>query len=124
MVQAWAARSLNTLVYDQDGQSAGRLARRLLLPTATDFPVVRAFASGNHPRPNNPLGVKGAGEGGLIATAGVVGNARGCRASQHSERRPFIALFAQNVWRMIHAPEQDDADGRVADKVGVPSHSR
>jgi carbon-monoxide dehydrogenase large subunit len=124
MVQGLGGTLLEHLVYDQDGQLLVGSHADYLLPTATDFPVVRAFASGNHPSPNNPLGVKGAGEGGLIATAGVVGNAVAAALRTFGAPVRSLPLSPQNVWRMIHAPEQDDADGRVADKVGVPSHSR
>ena len=46
-----------------------------LLPTATDFPNIRGISLALRPCPNNPLGAKGAGEGGLIVVGGVIGNA-------------------------------------------------
>ena len=47
------------LDYDANGQLlAGNLAD-YLIPTATDFPKIRAIALENHRSPSNPLGRKG-----------------------------------------------------------------
>jgi CO/xanthine dehydrogenase Mo-binding subunit len=45
-----------------------------LLPTASDFPFIRAVALEEKPAPHNPLGAKGAGEGGIIPVGGVIAN--------------------------------------------------
>jgi hypothetical protein len=45
------------------------------MPTASDFPNIRAVALEERPSPNNPLGAKGAGEGGIIPVGGVIANA-------------------------------------------------
>ena len=53
------------------------------MPSADDFPVIRSISLGLRPCPNNPLGAKGAGEGGLIATGGAVEVSGGfCAANQ------------------------------------------
>jgi len=63
MVQGLGGAFLEHLVYDANGQLlAGNLAD-YLIPTATDFPKIRAIALENHRSPSNPLGVKGAGRG-------------------------------------------------------------
>ena len=46
-----------------------------LVPLATDYPEVRAISLEEHPSPNNPLGAKGAGEGGIIPVGGALANA-------------------------------------------------
>ena len=46
-----------------------------LMPTASDFPAIRAIALEDKPAPHNPLGAKGAGEGGIIPVGGVIANA-------------------------------------------------
>ena len=43
--------------------------------TASDFPSIRAVALEQKPSPLNPMGTKGAGEGGIIPVGGVVANA-------------------------------------------------
>src|SRR6202035_5581505 len=61
-VQGLGGAFMEDLVYDANGQLlAGSLAD-YLIPSATDFPMIRAFALQNHPSPSSPLGVKGAGE--------------------------------------------------------------
>ena len=42
-----------------------------LIPTATDFPKIRAIALENHRSPSNPLGVKSAGGGAIIIARAV-----------------------------------------------------
>ena len=46
-----------------------------LLPTAADFPAIRGEFVQLALAPGNPLGVKGAGEGGIVAVAAAVSNA-------------------------------------------------
>ena len=95
-VQGLGGAFLENLVYDETGQLlAGNLAD-YLIPTATDFPRIRAIALENHPSPSNPLGVKGAGEGGIMPMGGLMANARlptpwgrsgQCRTSYRSRPR-------------------------------------
>ena len=74
IVQGLGSAFLEHFVYDADGQLlTGSLAD--YLPTASDFPHIRAVALEDKPSPNNPLGAKGAGEGGIIPVAGVIANA-------------------------------------------------
>jgi CO/xanthine dehydrogenase Mo-binding subunit len=47
------------------------------IPSATDFPRIRAISLQHRPSPTNPLGVKGAGEGGIIPVGGLMANAIG-----------------------------------------------
>src|SRR6185369_10618273 len=66
----------NTLLeqhrYDENAQPLTTNFVEFLLPTATDMPQVR-LAHLETPSPTNPLGVKGAGEGGTIpASAAIV----------------------------------------------------
>ena len=75
LVQGLGGAFLEHLVYDANGQLlAGNLAD-YLIPTATDFPKIRAIALENHRSPSNPLGVKGAGEGAIIPMGGLMANA-------------------------------------------------
>ena len=46
-----------------------------LLPSATDFPNIRGQFMELALAPGNPLGAKGAGEGGIVAVAAAVSNA-------------------------------------------------
>ncbi len=76
MVQGLGAALLEELVYDEGGQLLTTTFMDYLLPTAAELPaevVVRVTEAA--PSPGNPLGVKGAGEGGIIAVPAAVANA-------------------------------------------------
>jgi aerobic carbon-monoxide dehydrogenase large subunit len=45
------------------------------LPTSTDVPAIDSIILEEAPSPLNPLGVKGAGEGGIVATGAALANA-------------------------------------------------
>ncbi len=74
-VQGLGGTLLDHLVYDESGQLLTGSLADYLLPTATDFPCVQAISLERSPAYNNPLGVKGAGEGGIAAVGGAVANA-------------------------------------------------
>ena len=63
------------LVYDANGQLLSGSLADYLIPVATDYPHLRAVSLEQHPSPNNPLGAKGAGEGGIIPVGGALANA-------------------------------------------------
>ena len=46
-----------------------------LSPTSTDAPPITAIFLEEAPSASNPLGAKGAGEGGIIAAGAAIGNA-------------------------------------------------
>ena len=46
-----------------------------LLPVSTGLPEITAIALEESPSKFNPMGFKGAGEGGIVAVAGAIGNA-------------------------------------------------
>jgi carbon-monoxide dehydrogenase large subunit len=71
-VQGLGGAFMEDLVYDANGQLlAGSLAD-YAIPIATDFPRIRAISLEHRPSPTNPLGVKGAGEGGIIPVGGLM----------------------------------------------------
>ena len=63
------------LRYDANGQCLTVSLADYLIPVATDYPKLRAVSLENYPSPNNPLGAKGAGEGGIIPVGAAVANA-------------------------------------------------
>jgi carbon-monoxide dehydrogenase large subunit len=74
-VQGLGATFLDEFKYGEDGQLLTGTLADYLLPLATDFPVVEALTLEDSPSKLNPLGVKGAGEGGIVAVGGAVANA-------------------------------------------------
>jgi carbon-monoxide dehydrogenase large subunit len=63
------------LAYDENGQLLVGSLADYLVPLATDFPNLHGHSLELYPSPNNPLGAKGAGEGGVIPVGGAVANA-------------------------------------------------
>ena len=72
---------LEEFVYDADGQPLAANLADYLMPTAMEMPEVELLIREDAPSPINPLGVKGAGEGGVTgagaALAGAVEQALG-----------------------------------------------
>jgi carbon-monoxide dehydrogenase large subunit len=99
-VQGLGGAFLENLVYDGNGQLlAGNLAD-YLIPTATDFPRLRAIATENHPSPSNPLGVKGAGEGAIIPMGGLMANAVANALASFGAMPNQLPLSPARIWRM------------------------
>jgi aerobic carbon-monoxide dehydrogenase large subunit len=61
--------------YDEDGQPQAITFMEYRLPTAAEVPPVDVLLSQDAPSPGNPLGVMGAGEGGINAVGAAVANA-------------------------------------------------
>jgi aerobic carbon-monoxide dehydrogenase large subunit len=68
------------LAYDRERQLPTGAVADYLLPTASDFPQIRAVPMGEHPSPIDPLGAKGAGKGGIVPVGGIIANAGPRRA--------------------------------------------
>jgi carbon-monoxide dehydrogenase large subunit len=102
-VQGLGGAFMEDLVYDANGQLlAGSLAD-YAIPTASDFPTIRAISLQHRPSPSNPLGVKGAGEGGIIPVGGLMANAvAGALFSVGAEPNE-LPLSPQCVWRLAHS---------------------
>ena len=73
--QGIGASILEELAYDSDGQLLAGTFMDYLLPTSTDVPNIESIILEDAPSPLNPLGVKGAGEGGIVASAAALANA-------------------------------------------------
>jgi carbon-monoxide dehydrogenase large subunit len=73
--QGIGATILEELVYDAQGQLLAGSFMDYLLPTSTDIPPIDSIVLEEAPSPLNPLGVKGAGEGGIVATGAALANA-------------------------------------------------
>jgi carbon-monoxide dehydrogenase large subunit len=100
IVQGLGGALLEHIVYDQDGQLLTGSLADYLLPTASDFPAIRAVALEEKPAPHNPLGAKGAGEGGIIPVGGVIANA--VAAALGVEPRD-LPLSPPRVWELVQA---------------------
>ena len=65
--------------------------------------IARVIALEDKPSPNNPLGTKGAGEGGIIPTGGVIANAVADALSSMGVEPNALPLSPPRVWELISA---------------------
>jgi len=101
VVQGLGGAFLEHFIYDENGQLLTGSFADYLMPTASDFPNIRAVALEDKPSPNNPLGAKGAGEGGIIPVGGVVANAVAAALSPLGVQPHDLPLSPPRVWQMI-----------------------
>ncbi len=100
VVQGLGGAFMENLVYDATGQLLTGTLADYLIPTATDFPRIRAIALENHPSRSNPLGVKGAGEGAIIPVGGLMANAVASALASFGAEPNELPLSPARVWLM------------------------
>jgi aerobic carbon-monoxide dehydrogenase large subunit len=101
VVQGLGGAFLEHLVYDDSGQLLTGSLADYLVPTASDFPKIRGFVMESHPSPINPLGAKGAGEGGIISVGGVISNAIADALSSLGAEPRDLPLSPPRVWQLV-----------------------
>src|SRR5882757_7234275 len=103
VVQGLGGTFLEHFIYDEQGQLLTGSLADYLMPTASDFPNIRAIALEDKPSPNNPLGAKGAGEGGVIPVGGVIANAIAAALAPLGIEPRDLPLSPERVWQLINA---------------------
>jgi carbon-monoxide dehydrogenase large subunit len=73
-LQGVAGALLEELPYDDTGQPLARSLAEYRVPTSEEAPLFETILV-EHPVPDNPLGVKGAGEAGIVGAPAAVANA-------------------------------------------------
>jgi aerobic carbon-monoxide dehydrogenase large subunit len=101
VVQGLGGACLEHLQYDNEGQFLTGSLADYLLPTASDFPNLRCVITEEYPCPNNPLGAKGAGEGGIIATGGALANAVAHALAPFGAEPRDLPLTPSKVWELV-----------------------
>jgi carbon-monoxide dehydrogenase large subunit len=101
VVQGLGGAFLEHLQYDENGQFLSASLADYLMPTATDFPNIRAIVLEDSPSPNNPLGAKGAGEGGIVPVGGVVANAVAAALAPLGVEPRELPLSPPAIWRLV-----------------------
>ncbi|HUD87014.1 MAG TPA: xanthine dehydrogenase family protein molybdopterin-binding subunit [Xanthobacteraceae bacterium] len=101
VVQGLGGALLEHFLYDENGQFLTGSLADYLMPTASDFPHIRAIALEDKPSPLNPLGAKGAGEGGIIPVGGVVANAVVAALASLGVQVHELPLSPPRVWQLI-----------------------
>ena len=89
-------------VYDESGQLTSGSMMDYAVPKASFFPSFE-LGSTETPSPNNPLGVKGVGETGTIASTPAVVNAVVDALSPFGIRHLDMPLLPEKVWRAMQA---------------------
>jgi aerobic carbon-monoxide dehydrogenase large subunit len=108
IVQGLGGTFMEHLCYDEDGQLLTASLADYLLPTAADFPAIRGEFMQLALAPGNPLGVKGAGEGGIVAVAAAVTNAVSAALSSFGVQVRSLPISPPYVWQLIRS-SQDKA---------------
>ncbi len=103
LVQGLGGAFMEHLVYDDQGQLLTGSLMDYLLPTASDFPNLRSVTLEMKPSPINPLGAKGAGEGGIIAAGGVMANAVANALGSLGVEPRELPLSPPRVWALVNA---------------------
>ncbi|MDB5651207.1 MAG: Carbon-monoxide dehydrogenase [Hyphomicrobiales bacterium] len=106
IVQGLGGTFLEHLIYDEHGQLLTGSLADYLMPTASDFPNIRSITLELKPSPNNPLGAKGAGEGGIIPVGGIVANAVANALSDLGVEPLELPLSPPRLWKLIHAARE------------------
>ena len=101
LVQGLGGVFLDHLIYDEDAQLLNASLADYLVPTATDFPNVRGVTLELRPSPSNPLGAKGAGEGGIVAVAATIGNAVGAAVRSCGTQPLTLPLSPSRILSLI-----------------------
>jgi carbon-monoxide dehydrogenase large subunit len=117
VVQGLGGTFLEHLVYDETGQLLTGSLADYALPTAADFPNIRVFDMEEYPSPNNPLGAKGAGEGGIVPVAAVIASASAI-ASAIGIQPKSLPLSPPRVWELMKSggsPTRRSPSARLVD---------
>lgn len=100
-VQGLGSVFSENLIYDDAGQLLVGSLADYLIPVATDYPNIRAISMELYPSPNNPLGAKGAGEGGVIPVGGAITNAIASALSSFNVQPRELPLSPPRLWELI-----------------------
>jgi aerobic carbon-monoxide dehydrogenase large subunit len=106
-VQGLGSVFTEEIAYDENGQLLVGSLADYMIPLATDYPHLRAISLEEHPSPNNPLGAKGAGEGGIIPVGGAVANAVAAALRPFGVEPRALPLTPPRVWQMIQDGRKD-----------------
>lgn len=105
LVQGLGGTFLEHMIYDEQAQAVTGTLADYLLPQATSYPNIRAIMIEEKPSPIGPLGVKGAGEGGVLPMGGLMANAVASALSSFGIQPTELPLSPSYIWNLIRAAE-------------------
>ncbi len=105
-VQGIGGALYEEFVYDETGQPLVTTFADYLMPTAAEVPLIETLVTEDAPATQNPLGVKGAGEGGINAVGAAIAAAVDAAIGRPGAvtRLPITPL---RLHRMLSAPHTD-----------------
>jgi carbon-monoxide dehydrogenase large subunit len=112
LVQGLGGAFMEQVVYDQDAQILSTSLADYLIPVASDFPNIRAITMELRPSKTNPLGAKGAGEGGMVAVAAATANAVAAALAPLGIEIRALPLSPANLRKLLR-------DTRNAEKLAI-----
>jgi carbon-monoxide dehydrogenase large subunit len=101
LVQGLGGVFLDQLIYDRDAQMLNASLADYLVPVASDFSNVRAITLELRRSQTNPLGAKGAGEGGMVAVAATIANAVAAALALLGVEVRELPLSPSRLWQLI-----------------------
>jgi hypothetical protein len=125
LAQGIGGALLEEFVYNADGQPLATSFMDYLLPTAMEVPTGQFISTEDFPTPLNPLGVKGAGEGGITAAGGALANAVSNALDVEVTKLPLRPDYLLEL--IVKTFVSDDVDGRFLKHSGCQvwrSHRR
>lgn len=111
IIQGLGGVFLEQLIYDDRSQLLTGSLADYLMPTATDFRNVRAFALDLTRTTRNPLGFKGAGEDAIAPVAGVIGNAIADALRDFDVEPRDLPITPPKLWALINARRDERKAG-------------
>ena len=97
---------LEEVIYDESGQLLNASFMDYLLPTAADVPPIRVEHD-PHLSPLNPLGIKGAGEGGAVSPPAAIANAIADALRPLEVEITEMPMTPARIWRAIRAAKSN-----------------
>jgi carbon-monoxide dehydrogenase large subunit len=101
LVQGLGGVFLDQVIYDDDAQILNTSLADYLVPFASDFPNVRAITMELRRSRTNPLGAKGAGEGGMVAVAATAANAVAAALAPLGVEVCELPLTPAHLWKLL-----------------------
>jgi CO/xanthine dehydrogenase Mo-binding subunit len=102
MAQGLGGALLEEFAYDEQGQLLTGSFADYLLPSTMETPPVQTVVTEDAPSPLNPLGVKGAGEGGAVGVGAALANAI-CDALDGKVEILRLPLTPERVLQLVKA---------------------
>jgi aerobic carbon-monoxide dehydrogenase large subunit len=115
LVQGLGGVFLDQVLYDGDAQILNTSLADYLVPLACDFPNVRAITMELRRSKTNPLGAKGAGEGGMVAVAATAANAVAAALAPLGVEVRELPLSPAHLWRLLNGERGGRTDSADED---------